>query len=230
MEAIYELSPSPALAMEATYELSPSPAPATEAAYDSMYCPVTAVKAACDSSSCPVTATEVACESRTCSATAPETKRAFPVLSVSVFPVLSVFVFLCVQVLSGRSVQSAPLWWFLDPYVPPWWVPGPSALFGGFTVLSARPWWAPVPSAPPRRVTVPFSSALVGSRSVCSAWGLQSGRLHSGGLQVRLPPPWRASVRSALPWWAPVPSSPPWLPHGLALRPSPCSASAPPPT
>ncbi len=144
--------------------------------------------------------------------TAPETKKALPVLSVSVLPVLSVsalpvcwsLVLLCVQVLSGISVQSAPLWWFRAPSVPP----------GGFrSICSVLGVYSPV------------GSALVGSSPLCSARRVTVPSARPGGLQVRLlrlggfspvcsalvgssslsAPPWRASVRSALPWWAPVP-------------------------
>ncbi len=124
------------------------------------------------------------------------------------FPAV-VFCFSLVVYCSGLVVFCPAMVVFcsgLGSSAPPWWSSTTPVWW-----FPAPPWWAPVPSAPPWWAPAP--SAL----------------------------PWWALVPSAPPRWAPVPSSLPWLPAlpqspvshlhmDLALRPSPCSTSAPPPS
>ncbi len=139
--------------------------------------PAPVSKPVCELFVCPVSVSEPFDDCFVFPAMVPKTVNAPPVLSVSALPVLSVSAlprsrslpwfpaqsaFLC-----WSSVRSAPLrwpsaqvWW---PSAPPW---GSSAQVRWSSALpwrtSAPPWWAPV------------RSALVGSRSVRSAWGSSS--------------------------------------------------------
>ncbi len=189
---------------------------------------------------------KAACDSQTCSATAPETGKALPVLSVSTLPVSSV---------SALSVfPQIP-----DSVMVPCLVHGPTPVRWS-PVPSAPPWGAPVPSAPPwgaqsrllrlgglqSRLLRPggLQSRLLrlgglqvrllhpgGSQSrLLRLGGLQVRLLHPGGSQSRLLRPGGLQVRLLRPGGLQCHPLRLGFHMDLALRPSPCSASAPPPT
>ncbi len=156
------------------------------------------------------------------------------------------------------SALSAPPWRFSALSAPHWWAPALSAPPWRSSALSPLHWWTPALSAPPWRSSAPHWWALALSAPPWRSSAPSAPPWWSAvWLWWSSAPPWWFAAPSALSWWSSVPPIPPdlswvpalpaipWLsvswhpalPHlslylhmDLALHPSPCSASAPPPS
>ncbi len=218
-------------------------------------CPVTAVKAACDSSSCPshgyrgrLWVPDLLCPR-------PLRPSRLSLCCLSLLSLCCPVSTLPVSSVSALSVfPQIP-----DSVMVPCLVHGPtpsgglqSRLLrpGGLQSRLLRPggsspvcsaWWAPVPSAPPWGLQVSRLLRLGGLQvRLLHPGGSQSRLLRLGGLQVRLLHPGGSQSRLLRPGGLQVRLLRPGglqchplrlgFHMDLALRPSPCSASAPPPT
>ncbi len=184
------------------HESAPAPPEAAVSTSELLACPVPDKEAISELFACPVTAKEAVPELSACTVMA---KNAISGLSAcpvtTADPVVNLSV-LSIPVLLDPPAPSAPLKWSSVPSAPPWWSSAPQ---WGSLVPSAQLWWSLAPpwcsSAPP--------------------FGLQ---LRSGGLLLSL------LCAGFLLRWLCLSLQVLHLHSDLALHPSPCSASTPPPS